>query len=95
MIGGGNSGRDIVEHLAETAKRVVFSQHKRASESDEQYDHRMSWYSKIATIKDNVKSFSKNGATFIDGTYHTFDAVIFATGKFLDIPLGSRRDEEI
>lgn len=82
-----------MEHLAKTAKRVVFSQHKRSSETDEEYDRRVKWYSKIATMKDNVKSFSKDGATFIDGTYHTFDAVIFATGKFLGISLGFREQK--
>lgn len=80
VIGGGNSGREIVERLNDTFK-IVFSQRKRIHEPDDKHLHRMRIYSNIATIKGEVQQFNENGAVFKDKTTDFFDTIIFATGK--------------
>lgn len=82
MIGGGVSGKDIVERLSKTASRVTLSRRKRPIGIQLERLHEQLTYSNI-TIQDIVVKFSSTGATFIDGSYQTFDAVILATGIFI------------
>lgn len=81
VIGGGPSGSDIVAHLAKTAERVTYSQHRRPNETKAAREKRESVLPPKATLQDNVKRFTKTGAEFIDGSHETFTVVIFATGE--------------
>lgn len=83
MIGGGVSGRDLVNHLSKTASRVTFSQHKIPNETTEALKQRQRFYSSKVTLKENVKRFTPNGAEFIDDSRQSFDVVIYATGDIL------------
>lgn len=83
MIGNGISGRDIIQHLLKTVRRVTLSRHKPRNKTQTELMQLQSLHSDKLTIKDDVVSFTSNGANFIDGSYQTFDAVIFTTGILL------------
>lgn len=79
MIGGGVSGRDLVNHLSKTVSRVTLSQHKIPNKTTEI----LKSYSSRVTYRENVKRFTLNGAEFMDGSSQSFDVVIYATGETL------------
>lgn len=80
VIGGGHSGTDIVEFLSKTASRITFSRHKRPNATQTERIYQQQLYSEKVILRDDVVSFTTTGATFIDGSHQTFDAVICATG---------------
>lgn len=81
IIGGGPSGKDLARLISRYAKHVTLSVRKSHKETVEASGRSQSGFSKNITIKNEVICFNETGAEFVDKSYETFDAVIFATGK--------------
>lgn len=76
IIGGGPSGIDLVYLISEFAKTVIFSHHT----------HNSTYTFPINVIRmGSVQKFTKNGATFIDGTEVEITDIIFCTGKLYSL----------
>lgn len=81
MIGGGDSGTEIVQKLSKIAARITFSQRTHPNETEEEREKRKSSMPPKTTLQDEVTRFTATGAEFVDGTNETFSVVIFATGS--------------
>lgn len=77
---------DMVAAIAESAKRVTSSQHKRSNETPEALSKRKSIAPANVTLQDNVKRLTATGAEFIDGTHETFSVIIYGTGYNFTYP---------
>lgn len=80
-MGGGVSGKDLVRLLSETASTVTFSQREPKYANGEQYTR----YENCRSTNE-IESFDvKRGFIFKSGYSQAVDAVIFATGTFIDM----------
>lgn len=71
IIGSGPSGIDLMYSISEFARSVIFSHHT----------HNLTYTYPANVIRMcSVQKFTKNGATFIDGTEAEITDIIFCTG---------------
>ncbi|XP_031621692.1 dimethylaniline monooxygenase [N-oxide-forming] 3-like isoform X2 [Contarinia nasturtii] len=93
IVGAGPSGKDITIHVATYANRVTLSRHIPDDENEQDFQKLQVGFGPKVTLRGEVQRLTENGAEFKDGTYQTFDSIIFATGfdysyPFLDESTG-------
>lgn len=81
VIGGKDSGTDVVNMCSSKAERITWSQHKKPNESMEALEKRKKLLPPNVTLRWDVKHFTLTGAEFTDGLHETFSIVIYATGN--------------
>lgn len=95
VIGNGTSGMDMVQLLAHSSERTAFSVRK---QSEAAFEELRGHLPANCSLRSVVRRFTATGAEFVDGTYETFTAVIWAIGydlsyRFLSTDCGVHVDD--
>lgn len=80
IIGSGPSGIDLVYLISKFARTVIFSHHT--------HNSTYTFPSNVIRMG-SVQKFTKNGATFIDGTEVQVTDIVFCTGKLYSLTLAA------
>lgn len=76
IIGAGPSGKDIMQEIAVTAKRIIWSHHRDLNQQI--------LPSNVKQIGD-VKRFTSNSVQFVNGDEDTITCILFCTGVDKDL----------
>lgn len=77
VVGGGPSGVDITQEIAQRAKKVFWSNHLTPPKVVSAQN---------VVQKTDVQHFDEEGATFVNGSRETFDDVVYCTGYRYTFP---------
>ncbi|CRK97656.1 CLUMA_CG011041, isoform A [Clunio marinus] len=89
VIGAGPSGVDISQEVAKSAERVLWSNHLKTPKEV---------HCNNLIQKPDIKELTVNGAEFVDGSYESFNDIIYCTGykytfPFMSVDCGLATDD--